>query len=125
MITIEEWVMIKHMHKQGVPKARIARELGLDPKTVDRAINTEEHPKRKEQSQGSILDPYKEYINQRLEKYDLTATRIQREITEQGYSGSYTILRQYVQQLKGAKPKPAFVRFETDPASSEVPISST
>ncbi len=92
MITIEEWVMIKHMHKQGVPKARIARELGLDPKTVDRAINTEEHPKRKEQSQGSILDPYKEYINQRLEKYDLTATRIQREITEQGYPGSYTIL---------------------------------
>jgi transposase len=115
MITIEEWVMIKHMHKQGVPKARIARELGLDPKTVDRAINTEEHPKRKEQSQGSILDPYKEYINQRLEKYDLTATRIQREITERGYPGSYTILRQYVQQLKGAKPKPAFVRFETEP----------
>jgi transposase len=115
MITIEEWVMIKHMHKQGVPKTRIARELGVDPKTVDRAINAEEHPKRKEQSQGSILDPYKEYINQRLEKYDLTATRIQREITEQGYSGSYTILRQYVQQLKGAKPKPAFVRFETEP----------
>ncbi len=115
MITIEEWVMIKHMHKQGVPKARIARELGLDPKTVDRAINTEEHPERKGQSQGSILDPYKEYINQRLEKYDLTATRIQREIIERGYPGSYTILRQYVQQLKGAKPRPAFVRFETEP----------
>jgi transposase len=115
MITIEEWAMIKHMHRQGVPKARIARELGLDPKTVDRAIKTEEHPKRKERAQGSILDPYKEYINQRLEKYDLTATRILREIKERGYPGSYTILRNYVRQVKGAKPKPAFVRFETDP----------
>ena len=115
MITIEEWVMIKHLHKQGVPKALIARELGLDPKTVDRAINAEEHPKRKEQSQGSILDPYKEYINQRLEKYDLTATRILRETRERGYPGSYTILRNYVRQVKGAKPQPAFVRFETSP----------
>ena len=27
MISIEDWVMIKHMHKQGVPKTRIASEL--------------------------------------------------------------------------------------------------
>ena len=55
MITIEEWVMIKHLHGKGVPKARIARELGLDPKTVNRGIDTAEHPKRKQQSRGSIL----------------------------------------------------------------------
>jgi len=115
MITIEEWVMIKHLHGQGVPKARIARELGLDPKTVNRGIETEKHPKRKQQSRGSILDPYKEYINQRLEKYDLTASRILREVKERGYPGSYTILRNYVRQVKGAKPRPAFVRFETGP----------
>ena len=36
MITLEDWVMIRHMHKQGVPKTRIARELGLDPKTVSK-----------------------------------------------------------------------------------------
>jgi transposase len=115
MITLEDWIMIKHMHEQGVPKTRIAKELGLDRKTVRTAIDSDGCPKHQRQSVGSILDPYKDYIKQRLEKYDLTATRIQREITEQGYPGSYTILRQYVQQLKGAKPKPAFVRFETDP----------
>ena len=49
MINLEEWVMIKHMHRQGVPKARIAREMGLDPRTVDRAVNSEEHPERKAQ----------------------------------------------------------------------------
>lgn len=115
MITLEDWIMIKHMHEQGVPKARIAKELGLDRKTVSTAIDSDGCPKHERQSVGSVLDPYKDYIKQRLGKYDLTATRIQREITEQGYPGSYTILRQYVQQLKGAKPKPAFVRFETEP----------
>jgi transposase len=117
MITLEDRFMIKHLHKEGVPKTRIARELGVNRRTVDRAINgdKEDGNKRESQPRGSILDPYKDYIRRRLDKYDLTATRIQREITEQGYPGSYTILRQYVQQLKKAKPKPAFVRFETEP----------
>lgn len=120
MITLEDWVMIKHMHKQGVSKSRIAREMGLSRETVRKAISEDERSKGKRQSKGSILDPYKEYIDQRLEKYDLTATRILREIKEQGYPGSYTILRQYVQQLKVAKPKPAFVRFETGPGEQAV-----
>ena len=44
MITLEDWVMIKHMHKQGVPKSRIARELGLSRETVRKAIGEDEHP---------------------------------------------------------------------------------
>ena len=115
MITVEDWVMIKHMHKQGVPKARIARELGLDPKTVDKAISEDEHPEHKRQPRGSILDPYKDYIKQRLDKYDLTGTRILREIQERGYPGSYTIVKDFVREVKGAKPKPAYARFETEP----------
>ena len=110
MISLEEWVMIKHMHRQGVPKARIAREMGLDPRTVDRAVNSDEHPERKKSSKSSILDPYKDYIRQRLDRYDLTGTRILREIQERGYPGSYTIVKDFVREVKGAKPKPAFVR---------------
>jgi hypothetical protein len=29
MISIEDWVMIKHMHKQGVPKARDSASIFL------------------------------------------------------------------------------------------------
>jgi len=114
MITLEEEIMIKNLHSQGVTQASIARELGLDPKTVHRAISDNNGHKTK-QSRGSILDPYRDYIKQRLDKYDLTATRILREIQGQGYIGSYTILKRYVREVKGAKPKPAFVRFETEP----------
>ena len=41
MITLEDWIMIKHLHKQGVPKTCIARELGLDRKTVMTAIDSD------------------------------------------------------------------------------------
>ena len=34
--------MIKYLHKQEVPKTRIARELGLNRRTIDRAINDDE-----------------------------------------------------------------------------------
>ena len=105
MITLEDWVMIKHMHKQGVPKSRIAKELGLSRETIRKAISEDEHPSGKRQSRSSILDPYKEYINQRLEKYDLTATRILRESQEQGYPGSYTVVKRFVREVKDAKPQ--------------------
>jgi transposase len=115
MITLEDWAMIKHMHKQGVPKSRIARELGVSRETIRKAVSEDEHPSGRRQSRDSILDPYKEYINQRLENYDLTATRVLREIQERGYPGSYTVVKRFVRKVKGAKPKPAFVRFETEP----------
>ncbi|MEK7395752.1 MAG: helix-turn-helix domain-containing protein, partial [Candidatus Poribacteria bacterium] len=44
MITLEGWVMIKHLHKEGVPKSRIAEELGLDRRTVDKAIDEDKPP---------------------------------------------------------------------------------
>jgi transposase len=115
MISLEKWIMIKHLYREGVPKARIAGELGIDPKTVDKALNEDESPKLKRDPRNSILDPYKDYIRQRIDKYDLTGTRILREIKEHGYTGSYTIVKDFIRQVKGAKPKPAFVRFETPP----------
>lgn len=115
MIKLEDWVMIKHLHKEGVPISRIAEELGINRKTVAKAIKDEERPEYKRQHRGSMLDPYKDYIKQRVEKYDLTATRVLQEIRSQGYPGSYTILKDYVHQIRRAKPKPAFVRFETPP----------
>lgn len=110
MIRIEDWIMIKHLHQQGVPKARIARELGVDRKTVQNVIRTDICPTQVRLKHGSILDPYKDYIRERVSKYDLTATRILREIRERGYPGSYTIVKDYVRRLKGERPKPAYVR---------------
>lgn len=121
MISNQEWLMIKHSYQQGIKKAEIARELDLDPRAVKKALLEleEEYPQgfrgRGRRRRPSILDPYKAYIQNRLSKYNLTASRLLRETKEQGYKGSYTILKDYVREIRPPKAKEAFVRFETPP----------
>lgn len=107
--------MIHDLYEQGVPKKRIAERLGIDRKTVDRALEQQDPRQVGRQPRGSKLDPYKPYIHQRLEKYDLTAQKLFQEIQDKGYDGSYDLVKLYVTTLKKARPKPAFVRFETAP----------
>jgi transposase len=115
VVSIKEWIMIKALVEGGVPKARIAEELGLDRKTVARhAVDAEPH-KYSRAAVPSVLDPYKEYIRQRLATYDLTAMKLFAEIHKQGYAGSYPVVQRFVKAIRPLKPKPAFVRFETAP----------
>ena len=115
MITLKEWAMIHNLFDQGVPKARIAEQLGINRKTVDRTLEQPEPCQVGRQPRSSKLDLYKSYIHQRLGKYDLTAQKLFQEIQEKGYEGSYDLVKLYVATIKEAKPKPAFVRFETAP----------
>jgi transposase len=45
MIMQETWVMIKHLQQQGVSIRAIARQLGIDRKTLRRALRREGLPK--------------------------------------------------------------------------------
>lgn len=106
--------MIHVYHQQGVPQSRIAKMLGVDRKTVNRALK-QNSPREAKKKAASILDPYKPYIQERLAKYDLTATRLFREIRAQGYTGSYETVKRFVATLKEQRPRRAYVRFETEP----------
>ena len=47
MIRMSQWAEIRHMHLvEGIPKKQIARRLGLDVKTVRRALEGPEAPVR-------------------------------------------------------------------------------
>jgi len=63
----------------------------------------------------SILDPFKEYIKQRVAEYPLSAARIHREIQEQGYAGGYTLVKEYVRKIRPSAGIPAVLRYETKP----------
>jgi transposase len=112
---MEDWAMIKLLHRQGVPKSRIASELGVDRKTVDRALAEDKAKEYQRRPAVSKLDPFKEHIVERLNKYDLTATKLFQEIKEQGYTGSYDTVKRYAREVRPPRPKEAFVRFETEP----------
>ena len=97
--------MIQAYHEQGVPKAEIARVVGVDRKTVARVLACEQPPAGRRIVVPGILDPFKPYIDERLSRYDLPATRLFREIQARGYTGSYETVKRYVAQVRERVPR--------------------
>ena len=61
------------------------------------------------------LDDYKDYIIQRLNSYPLTASRIYREIQQTGSIGKYTIVKDFVREIRPKSGVSAIYRYETKP----------
>lgn len=83
MIGVELLVEIQFLARQGLNKSQIARRLGVDRKTVRKylAQDVDEFVK-KPAKWPSILDPYKRYLQYRLEMLpELSAVRLYREIS--------------------------------------------
>lgn len=115
MITKEEWSMIRQLKNQGLTISEISRKLNIDRKTVRSALKTESIPKYERVPVSSIIDSFKNYIDSRLELYNLTTTKVLTELKNQGYEGGYGILNKYVQSKKGDLRSKAVMRFETLP----------
>jgi len=65
---------------------------------------------------SSKLDEFEGMISKLLARYpNITATRLLEELKKEGYTGSYTILRERVKTLRRQPKKPLVVRFETGP----------
>jgi len=117
MLKMEDFFMIRDLHHQGLNISQISQKTGHHRNTVRKQITSETpHVLRKIGPQKtSILDPFKEYIQQRLNEYPLSATRILREIREQGFTGHYTIVKDYIRQIRPQEGTPAVLRYETKP----------
>lgn len=94
----------------------IARTLGISRNTVRKYLRSPELPKpAPRQPRGSKLDPYKEYITGRLSSGVDNCVVLLRELREQGYKGSYTILKDFVKPLRQRSESKQTVRYETEP----------
>ncbi|MCL6576913.1 IS21 family transposase [Kyrpidia sp.] len=116
MIQNGEFYMIHEMRRRGMSITQIAEELGRDRKTIRKWLEKKEPEKyiRKEQ-RPSKLDPFKEYIQQRMEEGCVNARVILEEIRARGYTGGITMLRLFMQPLRPVVRSKATVRFETEP----------
>jgi len=116
MFRSEAWMNVRSLKKQGLSNRQIARQLGMDRRTVARLAAADAHPKRKGRERPSKLDPYKETIDVWLESYpSLRASTILERLRPLGYDGGSSILKNYVHDKKEAVAKKATVRFETLP----------
>ncbi|MGC8630765.1 MAG: IS21 family transposase, partial [Thermoplasmata archaeon] len=78
-------------------------------------MNSDKPPAYHKHNRQSILDPYKPYIKDRIMKFDVSAIIIFNEIKDKGYTGKYTIVKDYCRQIRKSRSIQAVYRFETDP----------
>ena len=99
MIKLGELVMILDLHRQGLSVSAIARQVGVDRKTVRTYIAKGLEPptyKKRAPALG-VVDRFEPYLRERLAAYPaLTARRLFREIKERGFSGGYSVVRDRV-----------------------------
>lgn len=115
MLKKEDLAVIKALNQHGVYIKDIATELDVHPRTVSRALKRATLPTRTRKSKTSKLESYKPKIGQLLSEGVWNAMVIPREIQDQGYQGSVTILREYIAPKRALRPSRATVRFETQP----------
>jgi transposase len=112
VVKLGELVMILELHRQGLTVSAIARQLGLDRKTVRRYIARGLEPPAygPRPPQQRSTDPFLPYLRERLAAYPgLTAVRLWRE------RGGYTAVKRTVREIRPEPVKPFEVRFETPP----------
>ena len=118
MIKLGELIMILDLHRQGLSVSAIARQMGVDRKTVRTYIAKGLEPPtyKKRASAPGVVDRFEPYLCERLAAYPtLTARRLFREIKERGFSGGYSIVRDRVRDIRPAPSAGYEVRFETPP----------
>jgi transposase len=115
MMLRETVMQIKFLVQQGVAKSRIAERFGISRQTVYNHLGRSEPFPKPRQKRPSKLDPFKDYIRARLERYDLPATVLLRELGARGYEGRITILREFIRPLKAEFVRRVTERFETVP----------
>jgi transposase len=115
MIGKEDFAVIKALEQRGVYRKDIAEQLGVNSKTVSRALKRNGAPKRERKKRGSKLDAYKATIDRLLAEGIWNDVVILREIQGEGYQGGITILREYVAPKRALRSGRATVRFETKP----------
>lgn len=94
----------------------IAAELGVHHETVTRAIESDRFVRTQRQLRPSLLDPYKPFIDETLDRHPkLRATRLLEMVRGRGYAGGYTPVMRYVRAVRPAAKAEAFLKLATLP----------
>lgn len=111
MIDYETYCRVRLFHQErGLTSSQIGRELGIDPETAAKYAALDTYPRRRATKRASKLDAFKPAIIRWLEHHPYSATQIhQRLCAEEGYTGGFSIVKQYVRSVKPTR-RPAFLK---------------
>jgi transposase len=118
VIKVGELFMILELHHQGVSVSAIARQLGIDRKTVRAHVakGLAEPGYKARPPRPRLIEPFAPYLRERIAFFPtLTGSRLLRELRERGYEGGYSAVTDTLRELRPTR-LPAFeVRYETGP----------
>jgi transposase len=97
---------VQARYQQGMSMLQIATRLGMGRATVRKFVTAKVFPERAAQRrQGSILDPYVPYLQQRWADGCTNASQLWREIQAKGYAGVRKQVARWAQQQR-SEPAP-------------------
>jgi transposase len=91
---------VRRLHRDGLSLRRIARELNLHYRTVERYVRSDACPDwNAGQPRASRWDRHAEWIRGRL-RDGCSAAQVHRELAAGGHTGGVTVITQYVRRLR-------------------------
>jgi transposase len=115
MIDYETFHRIRHLRDQEhLSLVQIAAALALDERTVGKWMDRKTYQRRAYAKRASKLDPYKGTIVRLLATHPFTAQQLLQRLRESGFTGGYTILRDYVRTVRPPR-QPAFLKLHFAP----------
>lgn len=107
---------IHEFKRQGLSLQQISALTGFDRKTIRKYLRQPIRPRYGPRPPRlTKLDPYSDYIEQRLRAGVWNAVVLMRELTERGYTGGYTAIKDYIRPKRREAQAVAVRRFETPP----------
>ena len=102
-LTPEQRATIRKIFKETGSIRHTAKRTGISRNAVRRELKRRSHPLPNAPAaphRPSKLDPYKAKIGYLVREKHLTAVRVLEEITELGYQGGYSILKDYIRTIR-------------------------
>ena len=117
---------VQVLHQQALSEREIARRLKMSRQTVHRFLVAESFPERSRPPyRGSILDPYKPYILERWKAGCWNGTQLYHEVKMRGYTGSDSLFRLFMVNLRKQYQETAISKTLTlDASEAHVTVSA-
>ena len=109
MMTAALYYRMQHLHRQlGLTTRQIAHEVQLNVKTVARWLPRPAFRPRQSVARPSKLDAFKDTIRRLVEQHPYSSRQVLKLLREQGYTGGYSILKEYLQLVRPVRKRAFF-----------------
>jgi transposase len=116
MLSAGEFLRLKELQRKGLSAGQVAERLCRSERSVRDWFGRERYERVSKTGGPSVLDPFKDEIRMWLHEYEgYTSQQLFQKITESGYGGGYTLVKDYVRTVRPPKRQEAHGEYDWQP----------